>query len=91
MSADNGVYILVTSTASGREEFRVSHAQAISNIHAEHGDWDKSYVKILFGECEVILDEQEAFQEAVSLARSINLVEYGIRTITEYKDKRFPK
>src|SRR6266581_5498298 len=32
MSADNGVYILVTPSEGGSQEFRVAHLQAVENV-----------------------------------------------------------
>jgi hypothetical protein len=74
MSADNGVYILVSrgrKTRHGyKKEYRVTHAQAIENIQWQPGDGiipgdeeielSPMYVRALFGNARVFTDRRIA-------------------------------
>lgn len=91
MSADNGIYILVTKGP----EYRVSHAQAIDNIHYnEDSDHDPEFfnsdiVYDYFGECQVFTNEDDALKEATRLEEDIGWTEYGICSLY-FEEETFP-
>ena len=100
MSADNGIYILITpvSTGSIAKQYRVVHSQNIEEIC-----WDKQAKKLAdtiqpemlmerFGNASPFSDECVAYKRAFKMARDIRdegaPLEYGVSEI-EY-DKPFP-
>lgn len=94
MSADNGVYILVTPARPikrgnfyinqhGKFEFRVAHCQAIDNI-----DYSDLYVPLLFADSKVHESKEKALEEAVKIYETLDICEYGISSIE--KDICFP-
>ena len=82
MSADNGIYILVTPITDSKVfEYRVAHCQAIENI-----DYDPKYLNLYFGECSVFLTKTDALREAAKQEEEIMtgpmpILEYGIQFI----------
>lgn len=107
MSADNGVYILVSrgrKTRHGfKKEYRVIHAQAIENI-----DWSPDYpvdasepklnremVLVYFGEARVMSDRRiaEGYAQCLfdEMERDGGFVEYGIRWLDDFADVPFPQ
>lgn len=86
MSADNGIYILVTKGATGEDslEYRVAYHRGIDNIQFEP-DWpseqpclNRSILIAYFGECEVFTDQDKAYEEAKALeAIDMTDEEYG--------------
>lgn len=92
MSADNGIYILETpNRRTGFTEYRVAHCQAIENIHCpEDTETEDSYLRMLFGKCNVLNDRLAALRLAQEIYDEIMnsdfaIIEYGIQTI------RFPR
>ena len=84
MSADNGIYILVTPTNNGGEEYRVVHAMAIDNLDydvPEGWDLNPEEVKNYFENTPVFGDEKEALDYAHELAKDWPFLEYGISSI----------
>jgi len=84
MSADNGIYILATTTKDGNEkEFRVAHCQAIKNI--EGGTLGDAYMVLLFGSSEVFTDKTLAMAEALKLEQQVikncEILEHGVLMI----------
>lgn len=100
MSADNGIYILVT-----KGEYRVIHAQAIENLwwwERDEGslkDGRKLNPKRViqyFGKAKVFRTNEAAWNEARKLYKKIMqsdipVLEYGVQEITDWEDKEFPK
>lgn len=98
MSTDNGIYILKT-----KDEWRVTHAQAIDNLfwwHIEGGSIDQYEMKneinpsvlySYFKNSKVLKSKEEAWHEAMILLRSRPFVEYGISLIDGWEEKEFPK
>lgn len=92
MSADNGIYILKT-----KDQYRVTHAQAIENIYWEHGNTYAYYLNCqhekyvptrvveYWGDCKYTRSAEKAQQIAEAMLRRIGFVEYGIRTFTYNK------
>lgn len=86
MSADNGVYILVTParpiksgncyTHCSKSEYRVAHCQNIEDI--DHSDL---YLALKFGNSRVFDTMEEALELASSILKGLSICEYGICTI----------
>lgn len=101
MSADNGVYILVTKGSAGKKEYRVAHAQAIGNLWYEpdypsgsREGFSREYAHLLFGESRVFTDVKLARGYAERICDEHleygGIVEYGIRVL-DYSRFRFPR
>lgn len=101
MSADNGVYILVTKGNRGKKEYRVSHAQAVENLWYEpdhpQGSRDglnTKYAHLLFGKSRVFTDMKLARGYAERIydewMGDFGIVEYGITTL-DFSRVRFPR
>lgn len=98
MSADNGVYILVTEgTQEGELEYRVAHTQNIEDLNWNPGtaDYDGDYLEPefaldVFGDKQVFTDEKSAWAEARRIYRDVmsgfGVVEYGIK-ILDHSDR----
>lgn len=88
MSADNGIYILVTKGP----EYRVIHTQSIDDIYwdAPIGDWNEGIIKDRFDNAEVFNTEKAAWEEADEMAKSYDILEYGISMIEDFEDKEYP-
>ena len=92
MSADNGIYILKT-----KDQYRVTHAQAIENIYWEHDSRYACYInertnKLVptrvieyWGGCRYTRNPETAYKIAETMLKRIGFVEYGIRTFTYNK------
>ena len=101
MSADNGVYILITAGTGNGLEYRVVCDQAIENINWEPdyptaGDEDglnMAAVIDYFGSCRVFTDVETAEAEAKRIhdewIADLGVVEYGIVTL-DYCHIPFP-
>ena len=101
MSADNGVYILITAGSGSGLEYRVLHTQAIKNVNWEPdyptvGDTDglnEAEVINYFGDCHVFTDAQAAEAEAQRIydkwMSEFGTVQYGIVTL-DYCHIPFP-
>ena len=96
MSADNGIYVLVTKRTRTQENgvifndgkehlvFRVAHVQAIDNF-----DWYQknqiynlgAYMKDTWGASEVYKTVEAVMRKAVEMAKQYPVLEYGIRVI----------
>lgn len=101
MSADNGVYILVTNRGRGKREYRVTHCQCIDNL-----DYEKNFPRhnpqvnleemlSYFGKSKVFTDRRIAEGYAIALEERqlegpFGICEYGIVWL-EYPTIRFPK
>ena len=101
MSADNGVYILVTKGSRGKKEYRVSHAQAIENLsympdhpQGSRDGLNTEYAHMLFGKSRVFTDMKLArgYAECIydEWMGDFGIVEYGIATL-DYSRIRFPR
>lgn len=98
MSADNGIYILQTRGP----EFRVAHLQAVDNVYycwdGNSGDttddpdvWIVN-ARSMWYNCEVYINEDEAWEKARKLQEEIDYTEYGISKIEidrEFKPVNF--
>ena len=91
MSADNGIYVLLTESEKG-PEYRVSYASAIDNIY---GEWNAekalyegnlSAIKETFAESQVFHTLNEALDFAETLEYDIGETEDGICVIKDFKD-----
>lgn len=107
MSADNGVYVLVSrgrKTQHGhKKEYRVIHAQAIENIEwspdypVGSGEMllNREYVLSYFGEARVFTDRRVAEGYAQRIydewVKDFGYVEYGIVWFDEFAHIPFPK
>jgi hypothetical protein len=92
MSADNGIYILVSPNKdTGFTEYRVIYAQSIDNIHYKpnHGDYNKEQLIDYFGKCKFNVSDVDALAFARKLESKYDYLEYGIKWI--YMDIDFPK
>jgi hypothetical protein len=91
MSADNGVYVLLTETEKG-PEYRVAYAQAIDSIYGKFNEQtfryegDSEAILSLFGECEVYHTLNEALDKAEEIEQNYNYLEDGIAVISDFKD-----
>ena len=98
MSADNGIYILVTKSDDGEDgvEYRVKHAQAIENLyyrpigHPDYGDakFVPQEAFSFFGNCEVFYDKSYAHNAAHMLSEGCEILEYGIQEL-KHQDQYF--
>jgi len=99
MSADNGVYILITATSNPNiKTYRVLHCQNIEDIYWHEGEKrlvDKiqpAMLKQKFADAELFPQETSARHRAFAIAREIHdeglPLEYGISEI--HYDKPFP-
>ena len=99
MSADNGVYILITAKEDSHGcEFRVVHCQNIEDLYwdteanREADEIQPAMLKEKFGRATVFEDQDAARNEAFQLASDIEaggVLEYGVREI--HHDEPFPK
>lgn len=91
MSADNGIYILLTETEKG-PEYRVAYAQAIDSIYGKFNeekfryDGDDEQIRSVFGKSEVFYTLNEALDKAEEIEQDYNYLEDGIAVISEFKD-----
>ena len=100
MSADNGIYVLVTirnRRMEGRatvksapyKVYRIAYANAIDNLdyYKEEQPYNVGcYLKEIWGNSIVYNSHQEALLEAHKLAAKFDNLEYGVSTIeTDYK------
>jgi len=105
MSADNGIYILVTkdqhrrvneyttiNTFTGIEAYRVAHAQAIDNLewYEDNQPYNVGYfLHAIWGDSEVFYSADEAYAKAKEILKDVGYTEYGIGFI-ERTQYRFP-
>ena len=92
MSADDGIYILKT-----KDQYRVTHAQAIENIYREHDNEYAYYINCktehfvptrvveYWGDTKYTRSVEVAQRVAETKLRDVGFVEYGIRTFTYNK------
>lgn len=91
MSADNGIYVLLTITEKG-PEYRVAYAQAIDNIYGKFNEelcryeGDIPAIVSVFGEAKVFHILNEALDFAEEMAYDHEYLEDGICVINEFKD-----
>jgi hypothetical protein len=88
MSADNGIYILVTQALFGGkpagQEYRVAHAMAIDNLYydVETGEPREDFIPEVafqyFGDCVAHRNDVTALDVADLLAREYPILEYGV-------------
>ena len=100
MSADNGIYILVTNRGKGKREYRVSEFQCVENLtyqpnypaHNPQVSWD--VMKSHFGKSKVLTDRKIAEGYAMGIADHMeqcgHICEYGIVWL-EFPTMRFPE
>lgn len=94
MSADNGIYILVTKKpGSGTEkEYRVVYAQAIENMEFGSTQEEKDYSLVCsFGnpKTPIFTDRDKALEYAHDMAKNCTILEYGVQEI-DYTHREFP-
>lgn len=94
MSADNGVYVLLTETEKG-PEYRVAYAQAIDSVYGKFNeesfryDGDSDMIRAVFGESDVFYTLNEALDKAEEIAQDYDYLEDGIAVISDFQDKGF--
>jgi hypothetical protein len=96
MSADNGIYILSTTTRYQRVNgtlkrldkacrvYRVAHAQAIDNFYNYQADELYNlgcYMKQVWGKSPVFFHETKALEYAHNMAKEFEYLEYGVSSI----------
>ena len=83
MSADNGVYILVTPKGDGKE-YRIAHLMAVENFaygsDTDEDVWIKN-ARGMWGESVVYTDRDKAFLAARDEHDRVEYSEYGISEI----------
>lgn len=91
MSADNGVYILLTKGP----EFRVALTQAVDNVFGEwdneNSAWmgDPTFILDTFGDSHAFDNIEEAYDVAEVLERSVEFTEYGVCLIRDFEGQTF--
>lgn len=98
MSADNGIYILVTksNTPGMDNEYRVAYLFGIDNIYGDFDDVTGKYepnVEMIlncFNGCHVFHYMDFALESALQLEDIHPNTEYGICVISEFKDIVIP-
>ena len=91
MSADNGIYILVTKGP----EFRVVHAQGIDNIYGDFDDttsrWkgDPEMIREYFNSSQKYDTIEESLDIATEMSYDYSFLEDGICVIREFEDLVF--
>lgn len=91
MSADNGIYVLLTETEKG-PEYRVAYAHAIDYIYGKFNeetfryDGNADAILSVFGESEVFHTLNEALDKAEELEQNYDYLEDGIAVISDFKD-----
>ena len=94
MSADNGVYVLLTESDKG-PEYRVAYTQAIDSIYGKFNeetfryDGDDKFLISTFGESEVFYTLNEALDKAEEIAQDYDYLEDGIAVISDFQDRGF--
>ncbi len=88
MSADNGIYILPSPMENGGTEYRVAHCQAIDNI--DELGLEQEFEVLLFGECQVFSNKEDAWAKACQLADKESFLEYGVCQLP-LRQHPFPK
>lgn len=98
MSADNGVYVLITKDGKGQQEYRVAEAASISNLFLDkNGNHNPMYLNEdyaikIFGQSKIHNSRETAAEEAQMLYEEMSrrtIVEYGISFIDQ-SDSTFP-
>lgn len=104
MSADNGIYILVSPELdngffTGNNEYRVAHCQAIENVNTGQRTYNNTdialyYEVLLFGNSEIFKSKSDALKKAEEIYNKIMesdfpIIEYGIQFI--YINHPFPE
>lgn len=90
MSADNGIYVLLTDSEKG-PEYRVTYANAIDNIYGEWNDKTAKYngniqtIQETFGNVPVFHTLNEALDFAEELENNMDPTEDGICVISEFQ------
>jgi len=88
MSADNGIYILVTKSSDGSSVYRVAYASAIDDLNWYMNSEPYNvgaYLVRTWGESEVYQTETDAMGHALRLSGLVPSTEYGVRFIkTDY-------
>lgn len=90
MSADNGIYILLTESEKG-PVYRVTYASAIDNIYGEWNDKTAKYngdvqaIKSTFADAEQFHTLNEALDAAEFLEGEIGTTEDGVCVITDFQ------
>lgn len=94
MSADNGVYVLLTESEKG-PEYRVAYAQAIDSAYGSYNDeagvWDgdNTFLTAVFSEAPVFYTLNEALDKAEEIAQDYDYLEDGIAIISDFQDRGF--
>lgn len=93
MSADNGIYILVTAGP----EYRVAHHQNIEEIYGNFNDdtytWDGDEYNmwLYFHKADMFSNLEEALDFAADMSYDYDFLEYGICVINDFNKIDFGK
>ena len=93
MSADNGIYILVSPIPNSmRKEYRVSYAQAIDSLYYFPKDnvLNAAMEVYMFHKAPIFFTEEEAVDYAYFLSKKCGYLEYGFGIMLERKNP-YPK
>ncbi len=95
MSADNGIYILITPRRDDPErfEYRVTQTQGIENVTQQDAPWKEIQPALAvsyFGECTVYDNAVKAAVEALAIEKDYGWTEYGICEVDLPFDGPFP-
>ena len=91
MSADNGVYVLVTENLNGNSEYRVAYAHAIDNVYGKYNpdiegfEGDLEALQATFGESQVFQTLDEAIDLAEEIAYTHEYLEDGICVLSDFQ------
>ena len=91
MSADNGIYVLLTESSNG-PEWRVAYAHAIDNIYGKYNDelgkyeGDIKAIASVFEDAPIFYSLNEALDKAEEMSYDYEYLEDGICVINEFKD-----
>ena len=91
MSADNGIYVLLTESEKG-PEYRVAYAHAIDSIYGKFNDETFRYegnlisIQDTFGQAPVFHTINEALDYAEELEQDYDYLEDGVCVINEFRE-----
>jgi len=94
MSADNGVYILITPSYNSGHEYRVQDLQAVDNYswndvngrHTDNPDILIRNAQEMWATAAVFHNESDAVAAAVHILQTLDVCEYGISFIEINRD-----
>lgn len=91
MSADNGIYVLLTEGDQG-PEYRVAYAHAIDNIYGNFNpelgryEGDVQAIQEIFQGAPVFFNVNDAMDYAEGMEQDYDYLEDGVALINEFKE-----